>query len=506
MNYNEVFQIKPRIENAYQKVFKLEQYGFDTKSLKEELKLFNEKFDSAKLQSNNAIGNMAMQVEDDKLMSDISKLVDSFDNFLDNLLASLSMFDKVVNYNDVLNDDMDIDKLNTILKVLLNCLLEYDKLVKYGFKNDELSNNFFMIIYKAIKIEFKKTGSSTLFNALNNFGYTNNIKIFVLSDIDKLNLTKLKSNPLTPDSLLTISVIENNYIEKIIAEINNYESKKNDISSSIDKRINYIKVINEEINDNREQSSAFKNDSLQTLFSFLLSASILTGGLIGVNKAFKPKEKILFRIDKACFDTVTGEYTSDTLSDSVENDKILRIYSEVDEKGNRTVNTYKLSGESMNPEDYVSVEVSEEDLIKSSTINDSRINEKSSEEFRTVEIITNVDEQTTITEKESSSKVVLLSVVVTVLWGLADLICAYNDIGGAIYGIVDLELFDSISWLIDSVKISKTIKNKIKKVKEQEELNEKERKQLDELDKQIDEIINKFNLVLDKKKQKKLTR
>ena len=160
----------------------------------------------------------------------------------------------------------------------------------------------------------------------------------------------------------------------------------------------------------------------------------------------------------------------------------------------------------MNPEDYVGVEVSEEDLIKTTTINDSRINEKSSEEFKTVEIITNVDEQTTITEKESSSKVVILSLVVTILWGLLDLVCAYNDIGGAIYGIVDLELFDSISWLIDSIKISKKIKNKIKKVKEQEELNEKERKQLDELDKQIDEIINKFNLVLDKKKQKKLTR
>ena len=510
MNYSTLYELRPKIERIYSKIEELGNYGFDTKSYLEEIKMFSIKLDQIKEENNSMIGNVAYQAEDDKLIKDLSALINDFESFIDKLLLSSKL---LFNHKDIskkLNLELTDDEFNKIISQILNNLLDINELKKYGFKLDSNSKELFKTIYIAIKKEYQLKGSSSIHNTLINMHLNESLYDYMAADIsvtrDKLD-KMITSNQVEIELMFTISLDENNYKEKIYAEKRTLEKSKINSKESQSMYESKITLNNDEISELKQQNRMGRSEYLAKIISFLLSISLLAGGVtFAINKG-KPKIKTYFRTEKACYDTIDGSYNSSTYSESLDNPKVLKVYGEVNEKGERTIKIYSLEGESENPEDYIDYSVSDDDLIDTQNVSKSDIiNNKSTSEYSVIEITTNVDEEDFIEQAGSKWLILLYSLLVVVL---------YTVIEAALYYLSDEELgsyaFFFEEGLVDSIDdIGEIINNKreIRKLIQERTRNSKDAKQFKEqfeayerMDKELEE---KYKLLFQKSKKLEL--
>ena len=495
MNYSNLYELRPKIQNLYGKIEELGKYGFDTKSYLEEIKMFSTKLDQIKEENNSMIGQSAYQAEDDKLISDLSTLISNFESFIDKILLSSKL---LFNHKEItfkLNTNLTDDEFNKIISQILNGLLDIEELKKYGFKFNNNSKELFKTIYIAIKKEYQLKGSSSIHNALINMGLSYLIFDYMAEDTNTLRVqldNTLVSKDAEIEYMFNISMNDNNYKENIFDQKKKYKSQINSNKASYNKSQERIDDRNEDISELKHENKMCRREYLAKIISFVLSISIVAGGATFAISKGKPKTTTYYRTDKVCYDTIDGRYPISTFSENTDNAKVLKVYSEVNEKGERTIKVYALNGESENPEDYINYSVSEDDLIETQKVSKSDVvNNKTTNEYSVVEITTNVDKEDFVEQTSSSWLVILYTLLVIALYSVVEGVLYHlsdGELGAYAFffeeGVVDA--IDNIGDIFNNKrKIRRMIKEKIeidKEAKQYKELFEKYERLDDELE------------------------
>lgn len=509
MNYSNLYELRPRIEGIYSKIETLQSYGFDTKSYLEEIKMFSSKLDQIKEENNSMIGSSTYQAEDDKLINDLSTLISNFETFIDKLLLSSKLLGNHKEITEKLNTELSDEEFNQIVSRILNSLLDINELKKYGFKFNSSSKDLFKTIYVAIKREYQLKGTSSIHNTLINMGLSDLIFNYMSQDTNT-SRKKLDDSLVSKDAeieyMFNISMNDNNYKEKIYRQKEEIEKQKALYKGKIDNCISQKESKNGDISDFKHNIIICRRDCIPRILSLLLSASVLAGGITFAVHKGKPKTTTYYRTDKACYDTIDGSYNASTFSENVENPKVLKVYSEVNEKGERTIKVYALNGESENPEDYINYEVSDDDLIDTQKVyKNDVITSKSANEYSVVEITTNVDTEDFIEQTGSKWEIILYSLIVLVLYTVCEgALYQISDGGlGAFAFFLEEGVTDSIDDIGDIFSSKREIRTLIKeKMKYDKEA--KEYKEFFEKYERLDQELEEKYKLLFKKNDKKL--
>ena len=204
---------------------------------------------------------------------------------------------------------------------------------------------------------------------------------------------------------------------------------------------------------------------------------LVGAGKVVYDKA-KPKTVTYYRLDKECVDTVEGVYDTTTYSTTYDNEVVLKVYSDANSSGQRELTIYVINDRYENINDYLSYEPNEEDFISSKTITDPIVNNKSTEAFKTIEVIKNVDLESKIEKTKSSLSLIGLEAGLFTIWLLLNALMNHIEVGGVIY------LFENefASYEIDELrKLNTKLKSLINKNKKLLEKDEELKNKYNEL-------------------------
>ena len=516
MNYNTLYKISPKLDRIYQKLLNLDKYDFDYSKLKKEIDMFDEKLASIKEESNNMMGAEVLKKPDERLLDDLSLAIDNFEKYIDSILASFNIFEHYKIYELQINDVKDVKELDNIVAHILNDLLGYKTLLENGLKENKEINS---MIYKAIKKEFQLKGNSIIFNTLITYKLHNIINEFVNEDCKKykeeIEISKRYTSSLLgvsdeqdiKDLLLLISINDDNYKEKIKRKFDSYEKTKQTTNKSIKINEDEIKEVKSEINGTKKEKNGSTKELMKIYLSFITSIGILAGAGFGIHAAAQPKTRTFYRIEKECVDTVSGSYDTTTYSETYDNEVVLKVYSEADAKGDRQVQIYAINDRYDDINDYLNYEPNESELISEKSINDGLINNKSTDEFKTVEVIKDINLESTVEKKSGVFLLWLYEIGLLAAWVVINSILSSNDLGGAFY--IFGEEFGAD--LIDNIRDkNKRIKEKLKELEKLDNTDSELKAKLTELEKWEKELDDKYKIYLDmlrkeKENQKKLT-
>ena len=495
MNYETLYKITPKLDSIYQKILEFDKYDFDCTKFKDEINMFDQKKDSIKAESNNLMGAETLEKPDERLLEDLYRSIENFEKYIDKVLESFKVFDHYKGYQVQLNEVKDEKELSPIVIEVLNDLISYKTLLENGLNESDDTKSINRVIYNTMKKEYQLKGDSVVYRALKSYGLLDLIKEFVDVDAKKYSNDKkiaknynlyehsIGTEEDTIELLKLISITDDNYKETIKENYKQVlEEQKKYISQIYDSEES-IKESNDEIKETKKSKGRNRKGLLRTYITLLASIAILLGGGKAIYDKTKPKTKTYFRIDKECYDTVDGPYTTTSYSESYDNEVILKIYSEADNKGNRELRLYVPNETFNNIEDYMDYEASDEELKSKTTIQDNLINAKSTDEFKSVEIIKSVDLENKVEKTKSRFLLYLFEILLLAIWVILNIVGNNNDLGGLFYAFSD-------GFGFDDLKDLNNIRKKIKR-------------QLEELKHKIDEdkeLKNKYNelLVLEK--------
>ena len=210
--------------------------------------------------------------------------------------------------------------------------------------------------------------------------------------------------------------------------------------------------------------------------------------MYGVYSLGRPKTKTYYKTTKACYDVLDGTYFSTTYSENLDNPRIIKVYTPLNDNGKRNLRIYALDGQSDNPSDYIDIELSDESLI--SEYKNITDNKNTPEEFRVVEITTNVDTEESFDKKGSSALTVLYAFLVMTLWAVMDILVSNRFEIGA----VNMFFGDSFETIQDLFKAKKRIKEELLERKELEDDFSNFKSEFEKLVKMDDEKQKKLKL------------
>lgn len=497
--------INKKLNLIFTKIKKLNGYNHNISDLVSKSNEIENSIMSSAIGNLNSFSTSALTAEDKLLYDTLFQSLSSFENEIDEILNLYSLFEIYHEIDKKLTPKISDRTLNDSVEKLLNSVFNYALLLKSGFKGNDKVNEAFNVVYKAIKLEFQKNGSSTLYNQLRVLDLTDKITEFInedvknYSDIRIINEVYVDYNKGQKEKeeklLLLISLHDNNYKDIILSNRIGLKNQGKQVTSTIEDCDRKIEVCNMHISDNKDKVKSSRIDSAKRILTFALSFSILAGGIIGGYALGKPKKKIYTRLEKQCVDTVVGEYTTTAYSESGEYYKVIKVYSPINEDGTRSLKVYQITEDKENIEDYLTMELSEDNLISTNDKLKSDIaNNKSSDEYKSVEIVTNVDIEKTIEKTTSAWLIALYELIVAIVWGVMEWILYDNSEYGTINFLFDYgyeELFDDLREIRN---LKEKIKAELEKRNNEVAFKEESQTKLAEIISKDEEIENKYKL------------
>ncbi|MBR4177982.1 MAG: hypothetical protein IKR57_01375 [Bacilli bacterium] len=506
MKENTLYKITPKLDEIYQKLLKLDKYDFDYSKFKDEINSFDKRLENIGSDSNNVTGTQTLSKPDEKLINELYNAINDFDKFIDKVISSFAIFEHYKDYQSAIKGIKTEEELDKLIEQILNDLLGYIFLIKNDIKENSETSLINRMLYNAIKKEYQLKGNSLIFNTLINNNLNKIINPYLKEDIDKYKNEKdIKDRSKgvlfstaeikkIKDLLLLISITDDNYKDGIKHRFDTINLEKKEVDYKINDVEDDIIENKQEINTVKKDKRSNLGEILKTYISLVASIAVLVGaGKVVYDKA-KPKTVTYYRLDKECVDTVEGVYDTTTYSTTYDNEVVLKVYSDANSSGQRELTIYVINDRYENINDYLSYEPNEEDLISSKTITDPIVNNKSTEAFKTIEVIKNVDLESKIEKTKSSLSLIGLEAGLFTIWLLLNALMNHIEVGGVIY------LFENefASYEIDELrKLNTKLKSLINKNKKLLEKDEELKNKYNELLKFEEELDNKYKVYLD---------
>ena len=379
MNYKDLSEISNNLRKSYENVEKIYSFGFiDDDRLKNNFKNLEnalERIEDIPNFIDTKDGAQAL-AKSDKETAGLKKLSSSLVTFTNSLLSYFSLIENTRKVEKLLDEDkLDNDKLKNIVKSTIFDLNNYAKIDQYGQvdKNEGLES-ISHILYKIIKIEIRKLGYSELLMALEKIKLAECIDQYIEEDLPKsknLPLPDLLQN--RAQKMWQIALNENGFIDEVKSNLDKKRVEyRNDLREY--EKLNSKRKANHKVSGkNAFGITGEIAAAIGRILPFILSISIV----VTANMAAAKDSKSQVNQYVSYYSTVDGDYERyDELLETVtiekglisgkpalEGDVIIKEYGETQQDGTKMLKVYKASENFDNLEDYLSVDLENEELL-----------------------------------------------------------------------------------------------------------------------------------------------
>ncbi len=500
--YNIILEMKNRIDKLNQKILKIESYGYNTNDLKN--KLFDLQKSVNDITSTNEISDVIINLtflNISSLESETEKINKYFSIFKDTDLIKKE-----------LNDDISEFKLKQIIYIIENDLGYFNNLKSLGYAYEK-EKDAYKTIYEIIKTEFRKEGTSSLLKSiLSNYHYIyNDLLELVNQDIEKYiknpDIYKrfneiIAFNNIDEQMVYLLSFNENNYKEKVFSELketkNNLlktKKKYEKLKESKNKESIYeddIKYIKKNMNKAIITNSLCKIIAVFALFGIIKGSQVLKNNSKYHNTTIEVYDTLLPDTDSI------NKYT-----DYNENQVVVLDYKiPTDEKfmdGNIQIDQYNFEYDGRNIEDYATLDFDNMTPDKYNIINNMALKET---EHTVVKLVKSIDYE----DKYSSLGELIKGIGLSVLIQLEILLAVYSALHDfkvsdedkyhltpSVLSLLTKYPYKNIKLIIEDLKeISKLSESKGNGIIYNKENLKALKEKLIELEKQYDDILNKY--------------
>ncbi len=382
----DVYTARVKLESIYEKIKIISSFGLSSDYLEKDLQSIDKSFDNLNNFIPNSLSNSSTLSQESKKLEKTYKFIDELEALVNKIYSFFGIFETVQDIKKIKEKrELSDGEFESLIKQINYNLLNLEKAQSFGKLNKNVLDNVYETIYPFIKYEFRKYGSSTILNHI----YDMNIDISILNELAINDIDNMSSNKDLLQSLrdinykkideenrnkifLLASVYDDNYLEKIIKEMN-------DDLFSIDKKKSELSSCELELKrqkDIKHTTSAYFGKATKNLLSgivqgtfnitmFGLSLAVIIGanGLFakGLNK--KDIHIIERNYDTTGYSEIDGDfYLEDTFE--VDRGKVkITHFIPNEETKTWTINTYIVKDSNLELKDYTNIELDPNNLI-----------------------------------------------------------------------------------------------------------------------------------------------
>ena len=342
------------LETIRDRIDIIKGYDIDTTSIESDFKILENKFNSKVLNSNS---NSQVAYTDTEIMS-IEKSIDSFSTYLDNIIKGITVFENIDSAYKFMVDYCSSKnmKSNTAFKKhverVASGMLDYSDFYVLGIRKNNI-NKYLEKLYELIKEEYREFGSTAILTAIEGSKMDSSFLTELMqkqllellrggSDKYKkeyLSANILENGKINRELLAIISLVENNYDEKLIYKLIDLTNKIDDYKAKqeSDKRDSILDFLH---------FDSSRSEILKKVLTGLLSISVLatTNALFIKNR--KDWFSGTYRKDFYIEDN-EWKYLGGAVEEEISADRdglgYLVEYSETRPDGTKSVKEYKLN-------------------------------------------------------------------------------------------------------------------------------------------------------------------